>query len=396
MRSCRALLPMLQPLRPRRLQPPVATRVPGSWACSSGARGWFASCAGATVRPAGSSNNSWWQGQNPQEVMLPLCERKQTAEEVTAAALDTWKQQALAKIYAIGNRFQDMDDGPSAAELKQELDWLLDDATKAQADGTVALRATLGELTDMFIHRRLGNREPFQYVTATAHWLDLVLCVGPGVLCPRPETETLLEIAEKAILDKPHLREGPWADLGTGSGALAIALARTLSRHETSQDTVVYAVECSPQAAAYAHVNIERCAPRQVELVSGNWCSPFLGSDDTAAPQERLVGKLAGLVSNPPYIPKADLAELQREVGEHEPRLALDGGEGDGLDHLRSIFHGAREVLMPGGFIAVETNGQEQCEELLASLQASRDWQEAAIHADLGGVTRFVSAVRSS
>eukprot|EP00958_Prasinococcus_capsulatus_P021237 scaffold2871_cov381-Prasinococcus_capsulatus_cf.AAC.6 len=248
----------------------------------------------------------------------------------------------------------------------------------------------------MFIHRRLGNREPFQYVTATAHWLDLVLCVGPGVLCPRPETETLLEIAEKAILDKPHLREGPWADLGTGSGALAIALARTLSRHETSQDTVVYAVECSPQAAAYAHVNIERCAPRQVELVSGNWCSPFLGSDDTAAPQERLVGKLAGLVSNPPYIPKADLAELQREVGEHEPRLALDGGEGDGLDHLRSIFHGAREVLMPGGFIAVETNGQEQCEELLASLQASRDWQEAAIHADLGGVTRFVSAVRSS
>lgn len=124
-------------------------------------------------------------------------------------------------------------------------------------------------------------------------------------------------------------------------------------------------------------------------MVQGSWCSPFL------SPAGKNI-RLAGIVSNPPYIPKQDLEGLQAEVKQHEPALALDGGAGDGLDHLRSIFAGAKESLLPNGFIAVETNGDDQCEDLKSLLNASSDWHSVQIHKDLCGVTRFVSAFRSS
>jgi methylase of polypeptide subunit release factors len=153
-------------------------------------------------------------------------------------------------------------------------------------------------------------------------------------------------MAAAAIAANPSLAAAPWADLGTGSGALAIGLGTLLSKqqqlqqqqqhqHQHQQETegaaagsspAVWAVDFSPSAAAYAAANAAACTPPgAVRVVVGSWWEP-LG---------HLRGQLGGVLTNPPYIPRAQMEGLQREVGLHEPHSALDGGPGPGLDSIQ-------------------------------------------------------------
>jgi len=192
----------------------------------------------------------------------------------------------------------------------------------------------------------LQDRVPFQYLIATAHWRDLVLAVGPGILVPRPETELMIDLAAAALAANPALARLPWADLGTGSGALAIATAQLLLQHQqhtpqppehaqpaptpgstSSTAACVYAVDLSPTAVAYAAANAAAHGVGDaVQVLQGSWFSPL----------QELQGSLGGVLSNPPYIPRSQIEEgLQAEVGRHEPLSALDGGPGEGMDSLQ-------------------------------------------------------------
>lgn len=192
----------------------------------------------------------------------------------------------------------------------------------------------------------LQDRVPFQYLIATAHWRDLVLSVGPGILVPRPETELIVDLAAAALQANPALGQLPWADLGTGSGALAIGTAQLLLQQEQQQQqgkaavqqerggtaqpppaAQLYAVDLSPTAVAYATANAAACGVQEaVQAVQGSWFEPL----------QHLKGQLGGVLSNPPYIPRSQIeAGLQAEVGQHEPMSALDGGPGAGMDSLQ-------------------------------------------------------------
>lgn len=254
----------------------------------------------------------------------------------------------------------------------------------------ILLRSSIEELEEQWT-RRVRNRRPFQYVVGCAHWRDLVLSVQEGVLIPRPETEQMIDLAEAAITADNSLNNGLWADLGTGSGALAIAMARLLPPTGS-----VIAVDASPIAVAVARRNVEKYELKdRVNVVFGSWFTPL----------ENLNGSLAGILSNPPYIPSENIAGLQAEVGKHEPQSALDGGE-DGMSDLRKICQGSSFALRAGGFLVLETNGGNQAEAVSAylhSLRSKGDFQTLTsipcfkhirIVPDFAGIGRFVVATR--
>lgn len=239
--------------------------------------------------------------------------------------------------------------------------------------------------------RRVHERVPLQYLTSCAYWRDFVLSVGPGVLIPRPETELIIDFAIEATTANPNLKQGQWADLGTGSGALAIGIARTLPKVPK-----VWAVDLAAEPAAHAAFNAQRAGVGdRVTILRGSWYEPL---------QAQGVTQLAGIVSNPPYISSELLEGLQAEVGLYEPTLALGGGEGLGIDALAPICRGAVEMLQPGGFLALETAGGEQAEyiaQLLQHFRAGGDaeglaFEDVKVRRDLRGVDRFVTATRST
>ena len=211
------------------------------------------------------------------------------------------------------------------------------------------------------------------------------------MLIPRPETELVIDFALEATAANPALELGQWADLGTGSGALAIGIARSLPRVSK-----VWAVDLAAEPAAHAAFNAERAGVAdRVSIVQGSWYEPLIAQG---------VSQLAGIVSNPPYISSDLLEGLQAEVGLYEPSLALGGGEGLGIDSLAPICRGAVDMLQPGGFIALETAGGDQSEyiaQLLMHFRAGVDAEGLAfegvrVRRDLRGVDRFVTAQRSN
>lgn len=339
------------------------------------------------------------------EPPLPLCERA-AVHEASGAALLAWAAQAEREVSALGpSGHEPVGDGSSGPELQRELTWLLEDALGAWrpagsaewqpaawalrkrelGSGAVRLRAPLPELSDL-VRRRLG-REPLQYLLGCAHWRDLVLAVGPGVLIPRPETELLTDLAAAACAARPALAAGAWADVGTGSGALALSLARSVLSLGAPP---VAACDVSPVALAYTALNARRLGLQaRVTPVLGDWLSPLLAARGPAS--------LAGILSNPPYIPRARLPTLQPEVGQHEPWLALDGGEGDGGGALETVCAQAATALAPGGFLGLETDGGAQAERLAAWLRrlGGGAFSEVAVVLDCYGEGRFVTATRT-
>ncbi len=228
---------------------------------------------------------------------------------------------------------------------------------------------------------RREAREPLQHITGTAFFRYLELAVGPGVFVPRQETEVMTgwAIEQLAAMD---VTEPVVADLGTGSGAIALAIAQEVPRAR------VHAVEADPLARQWAERNIDACAvacPHTRGRVS-------LHSGDFATALTDLDGGVDLVVSNPPYIPIG--AWVPPEVGEYDPATALWGGD-DGLDAVRVVEATARRLLRPGGLVAVE-HGAQQGAAVYWVFAEEQGWRATRNHADLAGRDRFVTAALPS
>lgn len=232
---------------------------------------------------------------------------------------------------------------------------------------------------------RRAARVPLQHLTGRAHFRRLTLAVGPGVFVPRPETEVLVGLAVGELTRLAAARPGapaPWVvDLCAGSGAVALAVADEVPCAR------VWAVEASPEAAAYARENIAALAS-PVTLVIGDAVGALADLGE--------VGGLAGAVDvvtcNPPYIPDG-MVPIDPEVREHDPELALYGRSPDGLAVPLRMAARAAELLRPGGLLVME-HGQDQGESLPAGLTAQGTWRAIRDEPDLTGRPRVALARR--
>lgn len=275
-------------------------------------------------------------------------------------------------------RRQQLKDGGSPAELDWLLelvggvDWATLQRLRLEPGRRLRPRTSLAQLAALWAtHRSTG--QPLQYLAGVCPWRDLHLVVAPGVLIPRQETELLVELAQACWAGpSPPL----WADLGTGSACLAVALARIWPQPGG------LAVECSPRALEQAEQNLCRLGVRErVRLLAGSWWQPL----------RPWWGRLNLVLANPPYIPTAVWARLEPGVKDHEPRLALDGGP-DGLIAIRAIAADAGQALAPGGWLLLEHH-HDQSDAVLALLREG-GLDSVAAHCDLEGVRRFAVARR--
>ena len=226
---------------------------------------------------------------------------------------------------------------------------------------------------------RREAREPLQHITGLTHFRYTELEVGPGVFVPRPETEVMTGWAIGRLREM-DVADPVVADLGTGSGAIALAIAQEVPRAR------VHAVEADPLAAQWAERNIARSAayaPHTAGRVT-------LHIGDFAGALPELDGGVDLVVSNPPYIPVG--AAVPPEVGEYDPAGALWGGE-DGLDAIRVIEGVATRLLRPDGLVAVE-HGAPQGAAVYWVFAEERGWRDTRNHKDLAGRDRYVPARR--
>lgn len=218
--------------------------------------------------------------------------------------------------------------------------------------------ASLQPFKDWIARRASG--EPFAYLTGDKEFFGLPLSVNPSVLIPRPDTEILVEWALEHIPIDASFKA---LDLGTGSGAIALALA-----HQRPKAHIT-AVDASEMALQTAQANAEQLGLK-VEFLQGSWFTPVAGQ----------IFDL--IVSNPPYIAEGDphLAALK-----HEPITALTSGP-DGLDDIRAIILAAREHLLPGAWLLLE-HGYDQA-VAVADLLQTAGYQNIQTRKDLGGQDR--------
>lgn len=216
---------------------------------------------------------------------------------------------------------------------------------------------------------RAARGEPVAHLTGTRGFWSLDLAVTADVLVPRPETELLVQWALDALVD---VRTPRIADLGTGSGAIALALA-----HER-RDSRVVAVDASAAALEIARANAVRVGIGHVEFRLGHWCAP-------------LAGDVFDLIaSNPPYIRAGD-PHLSQGALPYEPAMALASGI-DGLDAIREIAACAGAHLVDGGWLGLE-HGRDQGVDVRAVL-AAHGWRDIATHVDLQARDRITVARR--
>jgi release factor glutamine methyltransferase len=225
--------------------------------------------------------------------------------------------------------------------------------------------------------KRRAAREPLQYVLGRQAFRELDLEVGPGVLIPRPETEQLVEVVLGRARDRGSERLTA-LDVGTGSGAIALALLA-----EGPFERVV-ATDASAAALEVAARNRDACGmAHRLDLRAGAFFDPV-------APGERF----DVVVSNPPYVAEGERAALAPEVAAWEPAQALFAGA-DGLEALRSIVAGAPAVLLDGGLLALEV-GDGQAEAVAALVRGRGEYDAVEVHRDLAGKERVVTAARRS
>jgi release factor glutamine methyltransferase len=232
--------------------------------------------------------------------------------------------------------------------------------------------SAIGDLTIVeetywkLLDRRCAH-EPLQYLTGVAYFRHLELKVGPGVLVPRPESELLVE----AVLTRIEKMNGPVSvvDLGSGSGALALAIATE------SPQTHVIAVEKSADAIHWLKENVS-FIDEKVRILESDVATALEGV------------KCDVVIANPPYIP--DDEALPKDVATHEPAVALFGGP-DGMRTPRLFVSAAARLLKPGGFLAIEHH-ETQAEEVGDVL--TLEFEDILLHKDLNGRPRFTTAVR--
>ncbi len=223
---------------------------------------------------------------------------------------------------------------------------------------------------DALLERRYGG-EPIQYITGECEFYGLPFKVTRDVLIPRPETEHLVEKVIEAAqgFTRPHI-----VDVGTGSGAIAVALAHHLVNADLT------AIDLSGPALAVAGENARRNGVEdRIRFLEGDLLGPVAGE------------RFDFVVSNPPYVPHTDRALIAVEVREYEPAVALFGGE-DGLDVYRRLIPAAFAVLVPGGWFAAEMGFSQGPD--IEGLFRSAGFAKVELAADLQGIPRVVSARR--
>lgn len=218
---------------------------------------------------------------------------------------------------------------------------------------------------------RRATREPLQHLTGRAPFRHLELAVGPGVFVPRPETETVAQLAIDALAHTPGASP-VGVDLGTGSGAIALAMATEVPHAR------IYAVELSADAYAWAARNTASAPNLTLEL------------GDLGTAFRQLEGTVDVVISNPPYVPD-DAVPRDPEVRLFDPAAALYGGP-DGLDVIRVLSTRAMTLLRPGGTLVIE-HGELQGASVRGLLEAD-GWRAAATHPDLTMRDRATTAVR--
>ncbi len=239
--------------------------------------------------------------------------------------------------------------------------------------GADALSATtLTQLTDD--QRRLLAHEPVQYVLGEAPFLELELEVGPGVLIPRPETEELVQLITVELRDA---RAPRLLDVGTGSGCIAVAVAQILPRAE------VWGLDISDTALAIARRNGARYGNR-VTWLQHDVFQPLT--------PEIFDDQLDGLISNPPYVPQREAAEMAPHVRDHEPALALFVPDDDPLRYYRRLAEVGSTMLRPKGRIYLETHTEYAA--AVADLLRATGYAAVTAHNDFTDRPRFVTGTR--
>jgi len=268
------------------------------------------------------------------------------------------------------------------------------DRSKLYLNYELALDPRAQERFCSLLARRMGG-EPVAYITGRREFWSLDFLVNRATLVPRPESELLVEVAIRLLSDrrrhagppldlplaKGEMKRGcaehkpKILDLGTGSGAIAVSLAREIA------DVEIWATDVSVEALEVAERNARRHgAEEKIHFLSGDLFEPV---------RDRR-GFFQMIVSNPPYVRRGELDRLAREIRHFEPRIALDGGE-DGLDFYRRIIQEGCLYLAPGGFVALEIGAEMGAEvgRLFADVGC---YSEARLYADYAGRDRVVSA----
>jgi release factor glutamine methyltransferase len=212
------------------------------------------------------------------------------------------------------------------------------------------------------------KRVPVAYIIGEREFMGLPFKVSPAVLVPRPDTEILVEAVIKELGEKT---DPVFVDIGTGSGAIVLSILKNIESAQAA------AVDISAEALAIARENAERLElAARVDFFQGDLYEPVQGRIFDA------------IVSNPPYIPDADIEGLEPEVREYEPYGALAGGV-DGLDFYRKLVNEGAELLRPGGFIAFEV-GIHQAQAVAALANVDPAFSKTEIVKDYAGIDRVV------
>jgi len=224
----------------------------------------------------------------------------------------------------------------------------------------------------VLIKRRIG-REPVAYITGEKGFYESNFQVKKGVLIPRPDTEVLVETAIDLLGPcKDPSKAKKVLELGVGSGAIVISLAKACPGHNyLGCDLSLVALETAIENAA-------NLAETPIGFFQGSWFDALRSKESFDL-----------ILSNPPYIPTKDIQGLASEIKRHEPLLALDGGE-DGLDPIRNILDNGRDRLVPGGRILIEM-GFDQKEEVASIAKTFSQYETIEFIKDLAGHTRLVS-----
>ncbi|MEO1372731.1 MAG: peptide chain release factor N(5)-glutamine methyltransferase [Cyanobacteria bacterium J06635_10] len=294
--------------------------------------------------------------------------------QVSGSELSSWRDAAISAAV-------------SANVSEFEVDWLLQEIAGLDSlalrlgsfkdRSQIQLKLPLQELSVLW-QQRLSQSLPVQYITKVTPWRHFNITVSHNVLIPRPETESSIDLALAATADNPEIQQGHWADLGTGSGIIALGLCGAFSNAR------IHAVDISSKALSIARLNADRYGfSKRIEFYQGSWWEPL----------DFLKGKFSGMVSNPPYIPTSTLPELQPEVFKHEPHLALDGGS-DGLECIRHLIETSSDYLKPGGIWLVEMMAG-QADKVNQMLLSHGSYRKIEIYPDLAGIERFALAYKS-
>ncbi len=226
------------------------------------------------------------------------------------------------------------------------------------------------------IERRVKG-EPLQYITGYQEFWSIRFKVGPPVLIPRPETEILVEETLR-LIDSESWQEPRIVEVGTGCGALAISIAQSLP------STKVVATDISWEAIALARENaIAQNVASRMSFVQGD------GLSFVRSPAE---GVFDLIISNPPYIKRGDIDNLQPEIRDHEPRLAIDGGA-EGLDFYRKLLRDVPPRFRKGGWLVLEI-GADQGSDVLDLIEQTGAFKRSRIISDYSGSARAVIAQR--